>query len=243
MRLTRRSGAARSVHVTDGPLSLLFVGNSYTFYNEMPDQVAALAASDPGAPALSVDKTVQGGATLKLHHDTLEAPSRIREKPFTHVVLQEKSTGTLHDEDDFHTYVDRLAAVAHEGGKKLVLYQTWARKIGHPIYRWGWSGRSPASMLERVREAYAVAARRHDAIVVPVGEAWARCIAKHPRLELFDDDLHHASPLGSHLAAAVFFVTLTGRDPVAIPCRVEGVTPEQAQALRAVAWDTARGRS
>ncbi|MFK7989745.1 MAG: DUF4886 domain-containing protein [Sandaracinaceae bacterium] len=226
--------------MTPRPLSILFVGNSYTFYNEMPAQVAGLAANDPGAPAITTDRTVQGGASLELHHDELGSVERIRDGDWTHVVLQEMSTGTLHDEEDFHTYVDKLAHVARAAESEVVLYQTWARKKGHTIYLWGWSGRNPETMVERVSEAYERAAERLDAIVAPVGRAWARCIEKHPRLELYDDDLHHASPLGSHLAAAVFYVTLTGRDPTAIPYAVEGVSKEDAYALRAVAWDTAR---
>ena len=218
-------------------MSVLFVGNSYTFYNDMPDQVTALSVSDPGAATITTERVVQGGATLKLHHEETGARDKIQSGGWTHVVLQEKSTGTLHDKPDFHTYVGRLGKLAKKAGAELVLYQTWARAPGHTVYRWGWSGRKPAVMLERVAAEYNKAAGELGALVVPVGRAWERCLAKHPRLNLYDEDLHHASPLGSHLAASVFYVSLTGRDPTPLAYQAPGVAQDDALALRAVAWD------
>lgn len=218
-------------------LRVLFVGNSYTFYNDMPEQVAALSRSDPGAPEIETERVVEGGATLKLHFEETGARQRIDEGGFTHVVLQEKSTGPLHDGDEFHVYVGCLGELAKSRKAKLLLYQTWARKEGHEIYRWKWSGKGPAKMTKKVRKEVDRAATRLEAEVVPVGDVWEQVRLKHPELNLHDEDLHHASPLGSHLAASVFFAFLAQRDPTPVPYMPEGLDRDQALLVRAMAWD------
>lgn len=218
-------------------VNVLFVGNSYTVGGDMPGQVAALALADPGVPPLHTERVAHGGATLK-HHAEREAAARIRSGGWTHVVLQEKSTGTLHDREDYHRCVRELAAEA--SGAEILLFETWARKEGHTIYRSAWSGKKPAVMLARVRAELTVAASAIGASVVPVGTAWARSLERHPELVLHDDDDHHASPLGSHLAAAVFYAWLTGRDPTPVRFRAPGVDDAAALALRTVARDVVR---
>lgn len=223
-------------------MNVLFVGNSYTFYGDVPGQVAAFALADPGAPELRVAQVVRGGGTLKVHVRETGAKARIEEGGWTHVVLQEKSTGPLHDAADYHRYVARLGELARARGAKVLLYETWARKVGHAVYRWRWSGRDPRSMLRRVRAELEKASRALDAEVVPVGTAWEVSLERHLELVLHDMDDHHASALGSHLAASVFYAWLTGRDPTPVSYRAPGVDPDDALALRAVAWDVARER-
>ncbi len=221
-------------------MRVLFVGNSYTFFNDMPEQVAALAASDLGAPALETERVVQGGATLKLHYHVTGAKQRIEEGGFSHVVLQDNSAGPLLDPDEFRVYVALLAELAKARGAEVLLFETWARAAGHGAYDADWSGRSPAEFLRRVAAEYAGAAAKLGARVVPVGTAWAEALSRHPALDLFDEDLHHASPLGSHLTAAVFYAWLTGRDPTPCPFRAPKVDPDEGLMVRAVAHDVVR---
>lgn len=221
-------------------LRVLFVGNSYTFYGDVPAQVARLSQADPGAPSIWVDRVVRGGATLEQHFESTGARGRIETGDFTHVVLQGKSTQPLHDEEGFHRYAARLGQRARARGMAVLLYQTWARGEGHAIYRWAWSGRRPEEMTRRLRAAYEAVARSFDAAVVPVGDAFERVRREHPALVLHDDDRHHPSPLGSHLAACVFFAWLTRRDPTPVAFFPAGVDRDPARALRAVAWDLAR---
>ncbi|MEC7525354.1 MAG: DUF4886 domain-containing protein [Myxococcota bacterium] len=222
-------------------MRVLFVGNSYTFGHEMTEQVARLAGSDPGAPALEVERVAEGGATLKKHFEETGARKRIEEGEFTHVVLQEMSTGTLHDAEAYHVYVGCLGELAKSRKAELLLFQTWARKEGHEIYRWRWSGKGPAKMTKKVGKEVEAAATRLEARVVPVGEIWELTRQRHPELNLHDDDLHHSSPLGAHLTASVFYGALVGRDPTPVPFMPEGVDRDHALLVRALAWDHLRG--
>ncbi len=59
------------------PLRVLFAGNSYTYYNDMPAVVAELGAAT-GAP-IEVDAVTMGGATLRDHWMSTGARERVDE--------------------------------------------------------------------------------------------------------------------------------------------------------------------
>lgn len=211
-------------------MKVLFIGNSYTLYNDIPGQVAALAAAD-GRP-IATDVVAQGGATLKLHATETGALERVAEAEWTHVVLQEMSTGTLHDAEDYHRYVRVLGERARG---QVLLYETWARQSGHSAYRWGWSGRSPVVMRRHIRRELDRAATDLDAEVVPVGTAWERALERYPDLVLHDTDGHHASPAGSHLAACAFYAHLSRRDVTQVTWHPHDVPAELSARLKTVA--------
>ena len=188
----------------------LFIGNSYTFYNDMPGQVASLL-HEMGVPA-AVTVTAEGGANLEAHEQRAETVSALAEASWTHLVIQEQSTRPLHDRKKFLTSLVRLCEGAQ--GRPVTLYQTWARQDGHEVYRSRWSGRSPSAMTEGLEEAYreaeaALSKEGHRVSIAPVGTTWFRTICRHPELNLFDDDGHHASAAGSHLAALVIAAALS----------------------------------
>ena len=214
---------------------VLFVGNSYTFYGDMPSQVAALAAE--AGISLSVDAVVEGGASFREQCEELGALERIGRGVHTHVVLQDQSGGPLHDRERFETYGARLAEAVRASGAAIVWYQTWARAEGHDAYRSSWSGRSPDEMTDRVRAAYDAMRARFGGVIAPVGAAFERARRERLGLGLYDEDLHHASALGSHLAALVFFATLTGKHPTDARFLPDGVDEESAATLRRVADD------
>lgn len=222
-------------------MRVLFIGNSYTFRGDLPGQIASMVRVTTAGPSITMDQVVRGGATLKQHFESTGARGRIETGEYTHVVLQDKSTQPLHDPEDFLYYAARLGERARARGMSVLLYQTWARREGHAIYRWAWSGRGPAEMTRRIRAAYDdAAARIEGASVVPVGDAFERARREQETLVLHDSDRHHPSPLGSHLAASVFFAWLLGRDPGPIEYLPPGVDRGGARAVRAVAWDTVR---
>ena len=218
-------------------MNVLFVGNSYTFYGDVPGQVRELSRAHPRLDLIETDRVAQGGASLALHAEETGAFERVAEAQWTHVVLQEKSTGTLHDAADYHRFV---RALGERVRGQVLLYETWARQVGHEIYRWGWSGKRPSTMRRRVRAELDAAARDLGAQVVPVGTAWELCLERYPKMVLHDDDGHHASTLGSHLAACVFFAWLADVDPGGIDFLPPDVALEPARRLRSVAWHVVR---
>jgi hypothetical protein len=185
-----------------GPITVLFIGNSYTFGNQLPDLVQEWA-QEIGLD-LSTEMIAKGGALLEQHAADPETLATIAEMAPTYVVLQGQSYVPLVAPFTFYTGVAPLAQAAHAAGSTPVLFETWARQEGHSMYSSELDGYDPTSMQATLREVYKKAAADNDAIYAPVGDAWEVSLGVNPELTLHSGDGSHAAMTGSYLAAAVF---------------------------------------
>ena len=78
--------AAAADEKTAPALRVLFIGNSYTYYNNLPGMVAQLSGG-----RIETRMVARGGSTLQQLWDFGEAPAAIREGRWDYVVLQEHS--------------------------------------------------------------------------------------------------------------------------------------------------------
>lgn len=214
-RLTRRrllallaSAAAAPLAAQSRPLRVLFIGNSYTYYNDLPATVASLAASLAG-PRIEPTMIATGGMTLQWHLAAGKATAAIDAGGWDAVVLQEQSqlgAGTANGESRlspptvFHESVRKFVPRIRAAGARPLLMMTWAR-------------RSRPQEQGQLTEAYQRIGKELQVRVAPVGLAWQAARARWPDLELFVEDGSHPNPVGSYLAACVLYVALTGRAP------------------------------
>lgn len=208
----------------------LFLGNSYTFYNDVPGQVRALAGE--AGLEVEVDQVVEGGADWSLHAGRLGGLEKLAQG-WDVVVLQGRSTDPLLKRRRFHKYGRLLARAAEPA--RVLLYQTWPWAGDHPSYAHRWSKRSPDAWLDVVRTEYVKLAHALDAEIAPVGDAWTLSLGRHPELDLYDEDRHHASALGSHLAACVLTRTITRCDLRRLTWHPEEIRDHAATCLREIA--------
>ncbi len=222
----------------DAPATLrvLFIGNSYTYYNDLPAMVATLGAPGAGTPTrphLEVESVTEGGATVQRHWDAMRQ-DRVRVGPWSAVVLQGQSVEPIAAFAGFNTHVGRFAGVIAGVDARAVLFATWARRAGDAVYAETWSGGDFAAMRARLDGAYRRAAMNHGAEVAAVGARWAAALGERPSLGLYDVDGSHPSLAGSYLAACVLYRALTG---VAVSSEAPvpaGLDPGDAAMLRAV---------
>ncbi|MCL4809014.1 MAG: hypothetical protein KJ062_14700 [Thermoanaerobaculia bacterium] len=194
-------------------LSVLFVGNSLTFVNDVPALVRSIAASFTPGASLTVRSVTGGGARLADHWGKGEAVRALRKLRPGVLVLQGQSTEPLNAPADFHRYARLLKAEADAVGARTILFQTWARPAGDAYYRRPASGGSPAAMQARLTRVYASLARSLGIDVARVGEAFSLVERDAPDIPLLDGT-QHATRAGSYLAAAVIFRTLHRRSPL-----------------------------
>ena len=109
---------------------LLFVGNSLTFFNNLPGTIQRLVAATDAAVPL-VDSVVRGGATLLGHLRAGEAVARLRRGDSDWVVLQEQSTRPIDSPALFGMAARALDREVRAAGGRTLLYLTWARR-GRP---------------------------------------------------------------------------------------------------------------
>ena len=236
---------------------VLFIGNSYTYFNNLPQMLAGLANAATPAQPFEAEMVTVGGATLKRLWEQGEALAAIKRGGWAFVVLQEQSTlGTapmvdgkvqIADPKTFHEYARLFDAEIKKAGAQTVFYLTWARQ------------NAPETQAQ-LTAAYTAIAKELKAMLVPVGPAWAAALQKQPQLALHIADKSHPTAAGTYLAACVFYATLTGRPATNLPNVVTGtlvdasgkakeappgelvrLRVDEAQLLQQIAWETAKG--
>lgn len=188
-------------------LSILFVGNSYTYFSNMPHLVSLI--SDSTQVKLISSKSTAGGATLSDHwngNKELRTKEIISKGNYDIVVLQEYSMGTIEKKDEFLTYSKKLCNLIKASGAKPYFYVTWARQKV-PQYQ------------ETITKTYQQAAEENDGGLIMVGEAWKLARASRPEAPLFMPDGSHPSDLGAFLSACVFARSFCGKLPENLPNR------------------------
>jgi hypothetical protein len=219
------------------PLRVLFIGNSYTYVNDLPRMLARIAATAGTPPAITTDQVVQGGATLHDHWNDGVAQARIAKEQWTHVVLQGQSLEAAYPSVDFAAMAPQLGAVITAAGARPGLFVTWARAAGDASYNPAMgSFFSPEEMQDRITYGYDDVARKMPGSILScVGEAFRAALRDQPQIVLHQADRSHPTVAGTYLAASTFYVALTG-NPVPPASEVPPeVSAEDAKVLRAVA--------
>lgn len=202
----------------DREYSILFIGNSYTFYNSMPELFRRIA--EACGYRLSVDSVTKGGYKLCRFADPndeygAKVEQRLSDNKYDYVFLQEQSLLPCIETKLFSDSVATLAERVRQSGATPLLYQTWGRKAGHPtLAEHDWNTFEMEGIL---RSAYKSAGAAVGARVSYVGAAFSDVYASHPEIELYDPDMTHPSLSGSILGATVHFSTLFGISPLEIP--------------------------
>lgn len=170
-------------------IRILFIGNSHTYFNDMPATVAGLARES--GFACDVVMIAHGGWYLAQHVKEPEVRFNILYGHYDYVVLQEYSH-PFGPEEKMYEAVRTLNQWIREAGSIPVIYATWAKK-------------DEESEQKRMNEAHEKIAEEIGAILAPVGQKWWNFQKNHPDIEVYYEDGAHASEQGSEYAAKVIW--------------------------------------
>jgi hypothetical protein len=211
-------------------IRVLFIGNSYTFFNEMPRMLEQLAAS--GNKRVQTRHETSGGKNLEWHWHNSAAVPLIDEGGWDYVVLQDHSIQTIAAPEKFEKYTFRFAERIKAAGARPILYMTWARQ------------HLPED-AEVITSAYLDAAKRTGSLVAPAGLAWKAMLEDDTDLVLHTPDRSHPNFLGSYLVACTFFATIFQTSPKELTWEFEhspgvkaAVDIELAKKVQGVVWET-----
>jgi hypothetical protein len=240
---------------------VLFIGNSYTYGAKQPavqklggvPKFVELIAASKGRE-LSTEMVFAGGKDLGHHLQQPTTEPKVRSKKWEFVVLQDlsdKATRTGNVAEFFQNGATFYKLVREAApGAKVVLYETWARGEGSPLYSKTPKPTvftTPAEMTAEIAGNHVEQERRLEALedgeqvlLAPVGEAFQACRVAHPEISLYSEDNHHASTEGIYLSALVIYSTLTGDSPLGATHEFPGVTipADTARLLQEVAAKT-----
>ena len=192
-------------------MKVLFIGNSFTYFNDLPAMVQAMA--DAAGIKAQTHMVAFGGYFLRQHTDPEdkhygEALEALKE-PWDTVVLQEQSKAPAVAPEIFAEGVAKLMPYIEAAGAKPLFYMTWPYRQGSRKLES--SGMEYQEMFEKLTEAYEAEMTRYGASGVRVGEAFVKLQEKYPYITPYLPDCYHPNPAGTYLAARRFFETLFGQ--------------------------------
>lgn len=207
--------------------SILFIGNSFTYVNDLPAMITKLAKAGGQKPLVCAKET-PGGCSFAKHWQGGKALKAIQSRKWDYVVLQEVSMGPVGAKDQMFEYAGKLNEAITQQGAKTLLYMTWS---------WPKPDHQPA-----ITAAYQELGKKLKAQVVSVGIAWDKTLKDHPEIRLFGADKHHPSLAGTYLAACAFYSAIYEKSPEGLPA-VNGVKEEQAPLLQKQAFEAMKSLS
>jgi hypothetical protein len=226
---------------------ILFIGNSYTYVQDVPALVKSFA-EEAGFP-LKYAMHAPGGCTVG---DTSQGTAAHMNNPIVYNLIRS-------DKWDFVSLQDNQGRFVYGGGifpdtnKTKVIrghlkirdsvkyYNSCARMLWFAGWAWknGYPGIDPTGkgLIENIYENYQYLKDTAGEIISPIGVAWARAIDSLPAVDLWDADLAHQSLAGSYLTAAVIFTTAfrVNTEYVFFNGGLDSVT---ARKLRLIAYQT-----
>ncbi len=213
----------------NNPLKLLFIGNSFTYYNGGIEKHIKLMADNSKALYVAVDKATKGGATLKIHFGIDSVHEKIKNGNNDMVILQEDIPEYKeHNVAPFFEYATLFEKEITSSKSKLVLFMAW------PYERLNWIS------LDEIVAAHKTIAKQLNATVAPVGIALDRSLRLRPQMAMLGKDKEHESVHGTYLASCVIYATLFNKSPKGIRYWPEGITKLEAMYLQVLAWKTVR---
>jgi hypothetical protein len=200
---------------------ILFLGNSYTNRNNLPQMVAEIATSM--GDILIFDSNTPGGYTLKEHSTNITSLAKIAAGNWDYVVLQEQSQLPSSPISQVETSVLPYAKIldglinAQNPCAETIFYMTWGRKNGDASKCASWPPVCTyAGMDDLLNLRYRMMADNNNAILSPVGVVWKYIRENFPLIDLYESDESHPSVAGTYAAACTFYTVLFRKDPTTI---------------------------
>ncbi len=189
---------------TTADKKILFVGNSTTFFFNIPDKLFFLG--EAAGMEIDVEYCCGGGAYLYHYADSTTAlgklfRTKLALKDYDYVVLQDNGNATY---EDSKPALDILIPLIEQAGAEVVLYKRYS------------SNSDPDQRLDsayRHEQNYtALAAAFGIDKVAPAADAFLICTEKYPSINLYHTDNSHHNATAAYLVACVFAITYLDMD-------------------------------
>ena len=226
-------------------IKVLFIGNSFTYVENMPDLFRNIAES--AGYKVKIQMYAPGGVSVgdisqgtQAHMNNPVVYENIRSDKWDYVVLQDNQGRFVYDYGQFpssslviqgHLQI-RDSVIKNNNCAKMVWFAGWGMKNGMPPY-----GNNGIEMIDRIAANYRFLNDSAHEIIAPIGEAWKRIIITNPAFDLWSQDETHPSLEGAFLTANVIYATIF-RDNPAYSLENGGLTAITADLLKQTAWQT-----
>jgi PKD repeat protein len=220
---TRAQGLSRNV---------LFLGDSYTSVNNLP-QLTALVASSAG-DNLVYDSNTPGGYKLIQHAADANSRAKVMAGGWHYVVLQDQSQTPALENSNFPTGSTQLCYLIKQYNPcaQPLYYMTWGRENGDALncpdfpLMCTYNGMDSLLSLKYQWQASAT-----NAEISPVGAVWKYLRQNYPAIDLYQPDESHPTVEGSYVAACCFYTAIFKKSPLLITYN-GGLSASEAAIIR-----------
>lgn len=202
-----------SLNVDDGELKILFIGNSHTYYFDLPITVEKLLAKDDPNATIRVESETVGGFSFQDHVTSGRAESFIYKTNWDYIVLQENAgvAGFTKEEaeTEIYPFAQQLAEMIKDNNlqTEIILYMTHAYKNGSERCTQNPNVCSYNKMQNEIRRNYVFISGLFNSKIAPAGMMW-KIILDKEMVQLHNLDNIHPSELGSQVSAATLYSTI-----------------------------------
>lgn len=213
---------------------ILFIGNSYTYVNDLPHVFTNLARS--GGHRVQTGMAAQGSWTLADHVASSRTLDLLRSSKWDFVVLQEQSELPALEQSrttSMYPAARQLVGQIEGFGARPMFFMTWAYRDGLPDTML----MDYQNMQFSIDRAYLGIAGELNVPLAPVGYAWLIAYGQDPQLDLWQQDGSHPTQQGTYLAACVFYAALFHQSPEGLNY-LDQLAIDVAKELQTVAANT-----
>jgi hypothetical protein len=181
---------------TRDSLKILFVGNSLTYVNNLPELVKEIGKWD----GVSIDcySISKPDYSLEDHWNEGTAEEEIINGKYDFVVMQQGPSALPESRLLLLEYAGRFAKTCARSRTSMALYMVWPSK-------------ARLFDLDNVIYSYAHVAGKTGALLCPAGQAWKNAWQENPSMALYGPDNFHPGIDGTVLAALTVYGALTGK--------------------------------
>ena len=215
------------------PKNILFVGNSYLYYNNSVHNYVEFMLREYYASDIDTKLSAIGGSRLHHHNidHLLDFKNLNLDQQIDLLIMQGGSAQvtTKENQDEFINTAKDYAKKAQNLGIDTALYMTHAYTKADSRYE--------PNLIEKIKTTYYSAGEASNSIVIPVGLAYEIAYAARPNIKLHHVDGTHPGPLGTYLAAATVLASITNESPVGLEFNYyDSISDDDRVFLQEMAW-------
>ncbi|MBR1626810.1 MAG: T9SS type A sorting domain-containing protein [Bacteroidales bacterium] len=195
-------------------ISVLFVGNSYTYTNDLPQLLSQMGVSDGNR--IETKSYTSGGARFMSHCQNADLLEDIKRGEYDILILQGQSQEVAFPYEQFmqevYLYAKQLDDLYKENnpGGRVIYFMTWGYRYGDqmncPFY-------SPfctyRTMSQELCKNYSMMANDFQSEVSPIGRAWLYLFEQDSlSFDLHSDDYSHPNMKGSYFSACILYTMI-----------------------------------